>query len=426
MKRKFILAGATIVFSNLAMSANASDLDSLTKRIEDLEKTQRQQESSLTGKVSSDGKRPVMGTQNGVDVKLYGDVEFNYDVSKDSSGIFDSGDSTKNYLKDDAKTYYGMNGRVLVGVAAEQKNGYGDYAGVVVEPLVQTNGTVGVDDAAVYFGHKDQWEIKAGRYESYDLFPLNNDTFVEYSAKGSDGSYNSEGIYAYRMREGRGRTNTGGGALFSGYLNNNWYFETNFLAKSGAELFKDKDYHGRKIEDKRTALWVRPVLAYTDGPFTFAAGVEANAMPEAFGYTDSRGQFISQSKRIGYGGTLQVDTLKSNPENGSVTNVSVAYLDASGENDFSFGVNNLWHNLELGYIYNHNNITNQNQYRGSNYTTGNYDAHTIHASYRFANVLDMPNFDAYLGAYGSIIAGRVNDKNDDKRAGVRARIKYYF
>ncbi|WP_353055765.1 carbohydrate porin, partial [Escherichia coli] len=34
---------------------------------------------------------------------------------------------------------------------------------------------------------------------------------------------------------------------------------------------------------------------------------------------------------------------------------------------------------------------------------GIYNIHTIHASYQFANVMDMENFNIYLGAYYSIL-----------------------
>ncbi|MFA9210024.1 MAG: carbohydrate porin, partial [Yersinia sp. (in: enterobacteria)] len=59
-----------------------------------------------------------------------------------------------------------------------------------------------------------------------------------------------------------------------------------------------------------------------------------------------------------------------------------------------------------------------------------YDVHTIHTSYKIANIMDMNNFNLYLGAYWSKLEVSpdnkvVNAENDD-RYGVRARFKYFF
>ncbi len=38
-----------------------------------------------------------------------------------------------------------------------------------------------LDDAVFFFGRENDWKIKVGRFEAYDMFPLNQDTFIEYS-----------------------------------------------------------------------------------------------------------------------------------------------------------------------------------------------------------------------------------------------------
>lgn len=59
---------------------------------------------------------------------------------------------------------------------------------------------------------------------------------------------------------------------------------------------------------------------------------------------------------------------------------------------------------------------------------GNYDIHTIHASYLFPNVMDMKNFNIYLGAYASWVEADPHngDSSEDARYGGRLRFKYYF
>ncbi|EFJ2189174.1 porin, partial [Escherichia coli] len=50
-------------------------------------------------------------------------------------------------------------------------------------------------------------------------------------------------------------------------------------------------------------------------------------------------------------------------------------------------------------------------------------------SYRFANVMDMENFNIYLGTYYSILDSDkmyINDSSTESRYGVRVRFKYLF
>ncbi|ECE9969399.1 carbohydrate porin, partial [Salmonella enterica] len=123
-------------------------------------------------------------------------------------------------------------------------------------------------------------------------------------------------------------------------------------------------------------------------------------------------------------------------EDGAVINLNTAYMDATDETDFTAGVNALWHRFELGYIYAHNKIE---AFNATNIDAvceddcwitdpGNYDIHTIHASYLFPNVMDMKNFNIYLGAYASWVEANPNngDNSEDARYGGRLRFKYFF
>ena len=55
------------------------------------------------------------------------------------------------------------------------------------------------------FWPENDWKVKVGRFETYDMFPLNQDTFVEYSGNTANDLYSDGYGYIYMMKEGRGR-----------------------------------------------------------------------------------------------------------------------------------------------------------------------------------------------------------------------------
>ncbi|WP_338293705.1 carbohydrate porin, partial [Escherichia coli] len=115
-------------------------------------------------------------------------------------------------------------------------NGY--FAGFSAQPLANIHGSVNIDDALLFFGKKDKWKVKVGRFEAYDMFPLNQDTFIEYSGNTANDIYVDGRGYIYMMKEGRGRSNAGGNFLISKQLDN-WYFELNTLLEDGTSLYND-------------------------------------------------------------------------------------------------------------------------------------------------------------------------------------------
>ncbi len=285
-----------------------------------------------------------------------------------------------------------------------------------------------------YFGQENDWKIKVGRFEAYDMFPLNQDTFVEHSGNTANDLYDDGSGYIYMMKEGRGRSDAGGNFLLSKQVDN-WYFEVNSLLEDGTSLYQDAEFHGRDMEQQKNVIYLRPVIAYSQDEFSISAAMESNVINNAYGYTNSNGKFIDQSDRTGYGLTMTWNGQKTDPENGIVVNLNTAYLDANNEKDFTAAANALWRNFELGYIYAHNTI---DDYAGLIkhddddwiYNEGTYDIHTIHASYLIPDVMNMKNFNIYLGAYYSMInSDNDNAKNhtdNDDRYGARVRFKYYF
>lgn len=439
MYRNKVTILALSIAAAFTQTAVAQTMMSNEERIEQLERRlaiaeQRANisadDNTKSGQVMSGGSAgPVMSTLKDVNLKFSGDVEFNADAFSKDGGTTGS-KAYKNVNK--SAENWGLNGRVLLQVDADKALSNGIYSAVRVQPLMNMDGSVGLDDAYIRVGEKNNWEAKLGRYEAYDMFPLNNDTFIEYSGNTANDVYADGHGYIYQMKEARGRSNSGGGLLLSKQMGD-WYVETNILAEDGSALFTDGSYHNRDIDNRKNSIYLRPVIAYKSGNISAAVGAETNVINNAYGYTNSDGRFVDQSKRNGYGATFTYDGQKDNPD-GVVVNVSTAYMDAASENDFSAGINGLWHDFELGYIFAHNDVRQSNKdgtwksgYSSSDtLAPGRYNIHTVHASYRIPNVLDFDNMNLYLGAYASTINSSATKQEVDDRYGLRARVKYFF
>ncbi|WP_261373119.1 carbohydrate porin [Yersinia bercovieri] len=368
-------------------------------------------------------------------LKLYGDVEINMDAASKSGQLTSLRTSANKDWKAGSREQWDINGRILIGLDGYRRLNNGNFAGFTVQPLADVGGSMNLDDAAFFFGHEKDWKVKVGRFEAYDMFPLNQDTFVQHSGNTANDLYSDGYGYIYMMKEGRGRSNNGGNFLVSKYLGN-WYFEVNTILKDGTSLFANSTYHGNTLENEKNVAYVRPVISWKQESLSAAIAMESNVISNAYGYRDDQGEWQDQSKRNGYGATFTFNNQDKDPENGIVANLSSAYMDATNEKNFSAGANILWRNFEIGYIYAHNDIEYFNSANAGVITSGiltspdKYDVHTIHTSYKIANIMDMNNFNLYLGAYWSKLEVAENNKvvngENDDRYGVRARFKYFF
>jgi len=421
--------------------------DTAEKQIQLLKKQDVKREQEIASvkeatpvEVKADGiskNKPL--TLNGFDnLKLYGDVEFNIDGASRTGQLISARNGDDNKWNG-GNERWDVNGRLLIGLDGYRRNDNGQFSGFSVQPTADLTGSMGVDDAAFFFGEEQNWMAKVGRFEAYDMFPLNQDTFIEYSGNTANDLYADGYGYVYMMKEGRGRSDSGGNILLNKTLGN-WYFELNTLLEDGTSLFADGNYHGNKLEQDKNVAYLRPIIAWKGDVFSVAAAAETNIVNNAYGYKNDQGETIDQSKRNGYGMTMTWNGQKADPDNGIVANLSTAYMDASDEKDFTAGANALWKNFELGYIFAHNRIEEfnanglrptHNDNAGDDWFSepGSYDIHTIHASYLIPNVMDMKNFNVYLGAYVSMLEAdkHYSSENDsDQRYGGRVRFKYYF
>lgn len=358
------------------------------------------------------------------DLKLYGDVEFNMDAESRKGSLISD--------RDNDNEKWDINGRILLGIDGYRNLNNGHFAGFTAQPLADMTGSMNLDDAAFFFGRENDWKIKIGRFEAFDMFPLNQDTFVEHSGDTANDLYDDGHGYIYMMKEARGRSDSGGNFLLSKQLDN-WYFELNTLIENGSSLFVDSTYHGRELVNDKNVVYLRPVISWTQDALSLSAAMESNVVNNAYGYYDQQGKWVDQSQRTGYGAVMTWNGLKNDPENGVVLNLSTAYLDASGEKDFSTGINALWKRFELGYIYAHNKIEQFDQHSLVGCEddcwitdTGTYDIHTLHASYQIPNIMDMKNFNIYLGTYWSWLNEKGGNEEAQDRYGARVRFKYFF
>lgn len=365
------------------------------------------------------------------DLKLYGDIEFNADVASKKHQLTSTKTTAQKDFDASDIDRWDLNGRILIGLDGKRVLENQHYAGFSVQPLADLSGKVNLDDATFYFGKQTDWQFKIGRFEAYDMFPLGQDTFIEYSGNTSNDLYSDGFGYIYMMKEARGRSSSGGSIQFTQQLGD-LNLELNTMIKDGTTLFYENNYHGYKMDNNKNVIYLRPVISYKTNDFSIAAAIEGNVINNAYGYTNSEGDWQDQSKRIGYGVTFTWNSMGdfNRASEGIVVNVSTAYLDAEQEQDFSAGMNINWHNYSLGYIFAANDIKTFNPaYKTSGYldTEGKYKLHTVNASYLIPNVMNMDNFNIYLGAYWSLLDRDESQGGDSEdRYGARVRFKYFF
>jgi hypothetical protein len=290
---------------------------------------------------------------------ISGDVEFNNDIRNEETATTDT-------------NTYDQSGRLLVGVSGMRDVGANNYISANAQILLNMDGDITADDAWVAMGAKEDWELKLGRFEAYNLFPAGQDTYLNHAT----------GVDVYTASHARGRSDNG--QINLSKTMDKVYFEVsaNFMANAGAD---------------DNAVFLRPVVAFslTDS-LKLSAGAEINATQDE---DDATNDFT------GYGATL-------NYAAGDVSinlNYAAREFDTSEQDDSSYGVNAQYKNAFIGYVH------------GENDTGTTAEVDTIYASYKFANVMEVEDLALYLGAYSS----EVKD-SDNEDSGARLRVKYLF
>lgn len=267
---------------------------------------------------------------------------------------------------------FSQSGRILVQIAAERAVANDHYLKVQVQPLLKSTGDVALDDAFFAIGRQADWELKVGRFEAFDMFPVGQDTMLDFA-----------GTEPYRLKDARGRGDYGQVSYAKSL--DKLYFEMGSLFKenNGAD---------------QNAVFVRPVAAFqaTDS-LRFAAGMEANLTAD---------KADADNDYLGYGATIKYAVQDFSLD------LSYAYrdFDTNDREDSSVGAVIQYKRFGLGHIYSQEE------------TTSKLKMNTTWASYEIANVLDVEDFSIYLGSYLS----KVDNDADDQDVGVRVRFKYFF
>lgn len=314
---------------------------------------------------------------------------------------------------------FNQDGRVLVEFAGERYSSNGNYVALKAQPLFLTTGDLAMDDAYLEFGQQNGWAIKAGRFEAYDMFPVGLDVFLEYSGDTSNELYNDNHSYLYQSKEYRGRGSDGQFMYFQNF--DNIYVEVGAMIGDRSDLFGGDTYHGAMINDNtKDAVGLRPVIGYKTGDFTFAASMETQLVKNAV-TTTINGKTVDLLDRTGYGLT------STYAKNDVVINANFAYLDAVDETNTSFGINTIFKDFGLGYVYGSSDYEND---QISNYAEGKVNVGTWYSSYEFADVLSVPDFSVLLGAYYTTVDTDLNTNShmfkEENDFGGRIRLFYEF
>lgn len=336
-----------------------------------------------------------------------GDVEFNVDYEEKNN------DTNKEFEFD-------QNGRILLDISGVRETKHNINILFKVQPLVDTSGKINLDDAWFGLESKNDWFFKIGRFEAYDMFPVGQDTFLEYTGDSSNELYSDKGGYSYQMKEGRGRASSSGQIMVSKTIDD-FYMELATVIGDRTELFQNARYHGRDLTENgvenKDFIVARPVLAYQFDRFKFSLGMEKNLAADAIVTNEG-----DVSDRIGYGFTT---TYKAED---FILNANLAYMDALNEKNTSYGANIVWNHFGLGYIYSVNDID-----KASGWYDGEVEVQTWNASYEFKNIFEVSDFSIFLGAYyteekgkGDSINGDADYNDNTNDIGTRVRIKYFF
>lgn len=263
-------------------------------------------------------------------------------------------------------------GRVELNATGMAKNG-DNFVSAKGTVLVKQDGTTGVDDAWIQVGNAAA-DVKLGRFEATDLFPLGQDTLVE---KVSDADGNAVvGGYAANVLRGRAV----GGSAATNPLHA-------AIGLNAGALRAELGVFASTGKAATTEIYgIRPTLVYTAGALTLRAGFENI---KATNKADQNGTGVSAGYALS-----------------ASSSVNVNYATNNDSKNSSFGLNGTFGGLGVGAIQDKND---------SNATN------TVYASYK------MP----LLGVKGAFLTPAVshsssNVANTSDVTAIRARINYAF
>lgn len=292
----------------------------------------------------------------------HAELAFDANLELDSTYNNEANASTKPARDSDLT----MGGRVEVN-AGSKLNNSDAFVAARASLLLKKDGDAGTDDMWVQFGNKSG-DVKLGRFEAMDLFPLGKDTVVD------------EINNTYKANTLRGRM---GSDTFHGALGLN--------AGAGLRFELGMVYS----KDAGATRGFRPAVSYNAGALTLRAGVEAiktvaNPAGTPATTTDSSDNGFGLS--VGY--ALASDS-----------NINVNF--AKKEDDKAFGVNATFGGLGLGLI------------SGKGATDATKST-TFYAAYT------LPLFGVKGATVTPALSTSKGGSGQDNRTSARVRINYAF
>ena len=241
----------------------------------------------------------------------HADVSFNANIENDTTYTAAKGTTASDTSN---------GGRVEMNVlAALAKNG-DNFVNAKGTLLIKHDGTTAVDDAWIQFGNAKA-DLKIGRHEAADLFPLGKDVVVSGTNSSASG---------YRANKLRGRMADG---RFHGALG--------FNAAPGLRLEVGLV---TKKTGTATEYGMRPTAVYSTGALTLRAGFES-----------FKTEGSTAAAKDGYG-------LSAGYAINSSTNLNVNYAKSSDLNASSTGVNLVAGAAGVGYVQDKTGTAKQNTY----------------------------------------------------------------
>ncbi|MYZ53700.1 carbohydrate porin [Malikia spinosa] len=282
----------------------------------------------------------------------HADVKFDANFEGDTTNTSAATDSFKS------------GGRIEVNANAELLKQGDNFVNARASLLLGLNADSTVDDAWIQFGNSSV-DLKIGRFEALDLFPVAKDTVLD-PATGA----------GYRANIGRGRFKDG---QFHGALGLNAAPGLRF--ELGVVNYKD----GTPPASGAAEQVVRPAVSYTTGDLTLRAGFESFDM--------GRGAGTQTGYGLSAGYMLAKDAV-----------VNVNYGNSSDLDASSVGANLVYGPAGIGYIKD---------------KTGATTVDTVYAAYSFP----------LLGVKGAFITPAISVSSGDgvaDKTALRVRLNYQF
>jgi len=323
---------------------------------------------------------------------LGGDVEF--DLTGDNAESVVNRDNNNHNI--DSQT---LGGRLLIDIHGERILDNGVFASFAVAPTYSPNGgDNGVDDAKFAFGVMNDWSLTLGHFEAADFNPAGQDTVVV----GND---------IYRGNDARGRLSNGeaGQIMYKKSMGAVGFELTTVFGANEESIDPDDASNPDNVFKNKDAVVLRPALTWYNDTISAIVGAEVNVINDA--NEDAAGEDLTDW--IGYGAST---TIKANDALSITLNAAFKDNNYKDQDELGLGIGAQYYNFYAHYQYG---------------TTDNVDGADVdleenvgYVSYKIPAVMDLDNFDIFLGAsYGET---KVDGEDTVDNLAGRVRFKYIF